>query len=550
MPTKQQSEPTSIGRRWRPSTGTIFRWAVALAVLALPCDRSVAAPVAAPAKPNIIILLADDLGYGDLSCYGATRIHTPNVDRLAAEGMRFTQAYAPASTCTPSRYSLLTGEYAWRQKAKQTSILDGDAPLSIEPGRLTLPELLRRAGYVTGAVGKWHLGLGDGQTPVNFNGQVKPGPREVGFDYSYIIPATVDRVPSVWIENHHVVGLDAADPITVSYRTNISDDPTGLAHPELLKQPADVQHSGTIINGISRIGYMKGGHSARFKDDELASTLVTRAVSFIERHKDQPFFLQVGLFEPHVPRTAEPPFVGASQCGVRGDVIAQLDWETGEILAALKRLHLTDNTLVVFTSDNGPIFFDGYYDRSVEEAHGHRPADGLRGWKYLVYEGGTRVPFIAWWPGRIPGGVSDRMFCLTDLLATCAALTGQPLPPGVGADSLNQLPVLLHKHAAPVRTSVVQQGISGAFGIRQGKWKFIPANAAKIGSDMGSGANPNDPRFAAAIVREPLLFNLARDPAETNNLVAKYPKKAAQLAALFHQIQSAGTASKSKPTSR
>lgn len=485
--------------------------------------------------PNIVVIVTDDLGYGDLSCYGATKIKTPNVDRLATQGLRFEQAYAPASTCTPSRYGLLTGNYAWRQTAKKTSILDGDAPLAIEPDSLTLPEMLRRAGYATGIVGKWHLGLGDGRTPVNFNGEINPGPLEVGFDYSYIIPATVDRVPSIWINDHHVVGLDPADPITVSYLTNISDDPTGLDHPELLKQPADEQHSGTIVNGISRIGYMKGGHAARFKDEELATTVVTKTVNFMEAHKDQPFFIYVGMFEPHVPRVADPPFVGTSECGVRGDVIQQIDWETGKIMDALDRLKLADNTLVLFTSDNGPIFFDGYYDHSKEDAHGHKPAGGLRGWKYLVYEGGTRVPFIAWWPGKVPAGVSDKMFCLTDVMRTCGALTGQKIPKNVAVDSLDELPILLGKNDKPIRTSVVQQGISGAFAIRQDDWKFIPANTATVASGMGSGANPNDPRFAEAIIHEPLLFDLGKDPDETNNLTARYPKKAKELSRLLRQ---------------
>lgn len=485
------------------------------------------------ARPNIILIVTDDLGYGDLGCYGATKIKTPNVDRLAAEGLRFTQAYAPASTCTPSRYSLLTGDYAWRQTTKKTSILDGDAPLAIEPGSLTLPEMLRRNGYATGIVGKWHLGLGDGVTPVDFNKEIKPGPNEVGFDYSYIIPATVDRVPSVWIENHKVVGLDPADPITVSYLTNISDDPTGLQRPDLLKQSADNQHAGTIVNGISRIGYMKGGHAARFKDEQLASTVVDKTVAFIAAHTNQPFFLYVGMFEPHVPRVVDSQFAGASDCGVRGDVIKQIDWQTGEILSALDRLHLATNTLVLFTSDNGPIFFDGYEDRSVQDARGHQPAGGLRGWKYLVYEGGTRVPFIARWPGNISGRVSDQMICLTDVMNTCAALVGAKIPQGVAVDSLNGLPIWLGQKSGAVRTSVVQQGISGSFAIRQGDWKYIPANSGQGAGGMGSGANPDDLRFVAAIIREPLLFNLASDPRETNNVISQFPGKARELAGLL-----------------
>jgi arylsulfatase A-like enzyme len=490
-----------------------------------------------PEKPNIVILLTDDLGYGDLSCYGATKVQTPNVDRLAAEGMRFTQAYAPASTCTPSRYGLLTGNYAWRQKARQTTILDGDAPLAIEPGSFTLPEMLHRAGYAAGIVGKWHLGLGDGRNPVNFNQDIEPGPLETGFDYAYFIPATVDRVPCVWIHNHNVVGLDPQDPIGVSYLTNISSDPAGSQRPDLLKMPADAQHSGTIINGISRIGYMKGGHAARWKDNELANTVVAKSVAFIEEHKDAPFFLYVGMFEPHVPRVAEKQFLGTSQCGIRGDVIEQIDWETGEIMAALDRLKLTDNTLVLFTSDNGPIFFDGYYDHSREDAHGHKPAGNLRGWKYLVYEGGTRVPFIAHWPGKVPATVSDRMLCLSDVLATCATLTGQALPEGAGVDSLNQLPVLFGHTRASVRTVQVEEGISGSMAIRQGPWKYIPPNVGHAATGAGSGANPNDPRFAAAIIREPLLFNLVQDPDETENLAAKYPKKASELARLLQNIE-------------
>ena len=510
--------------------------ALALATLLLTLLAGSVLPAASRPQttPNIIIILADDLGPGDLSAAGATSIKTPNLDRLAAEGVRFTQAYAPSATCTPSRYSMLTGEYAWRQTAKVNTILDGDAPLSIEPGRLTLPAMLRRAGYHTGVVGKWHLGLGDGRTPVNFNGAVAPGPLDIGFDYCHIIPATVDRVPSVWIENHKVRGLDPADPIQVSYLTNLGDEPTGLERPELLKQGADKQHSGTIINGISRIGYMKGGKSARFKDEELASTVVAKSIEFIEQRKNQPFFLSVGLFEPHVPRVAEPPFVGTSGSGVRGDVIQQMDWQVGEILKTLDRLDLAKNTLVIFSSDNGPILFDGYYDRSVEDLNGHQPTAGLRGWKYLVFEGGCRVPFIARWPQRIKPRLSDQWFSLVDIYATLATIVGQETPAHAARDSLDLSAVLLGNTTRNLRQNIVLHGIGG-LALRQDAWKYIPATAGPGG--MGSGANATDERFAAARIPEPLLFDLATDPNETTNVIAQHPKKAAELARQLESIR-------------
>lgn len=505
-------------------------------ILALPVANILAADARA-GRPNILVIVTDDLGYGDLGCYGATRIKTPHVDRLASEGVRFTAGYAPSSTCTPSRYSLFTGEYAWRQTAKRTGILDGDAPLCIEPGRLTLPQSMKNAGYVTGAIGKWHLGLGDGRVPVNFNGSIGPGPREIGFDYCHIIPATVDRVPSVWIENDRVVGLDPADPITVSYLRDLGAEPNGIDHPELLKQPADKQHSGTIINGISRIGYMKGGKSARFKDEELPTTVVNKSVAFLESHRDQPFFLYVGLFEPHVPRVAQTPFVGSSEVGVRGDVIQQMDWETGEILKALERLHLTDNTLVIFTSDNGPVLFDGYRDRSQEDVKDHQPAGGLRGWKYLVYEGGCRVPLIARWPAHIKPRVSDQMFGLVDLFATLAKIGGGEIKASSSRDSIDQSSVLLGTTEKNLRDSTVLHGISDALALRVGDWKYVPATVGAKGSGAGSGANLADPRFNESRISTPQLFNLQTDRAEQHNLIKEYPEKAAEMRQKLESIR-------------
>lgn len=503
-------------------------------LLVAPAAPGAAAAPRAKDQPNIIIILADDLGVGDLSCAGATQVRTPNIDRLATAGVRFTQGYAPSATCTPSRFSLLTGEYSWRQKAKNNTILDGDAPLCIEPGRPTLPAMLRDAGYRTGVVGKWHLGLGDGRTRVDFNGEIRPGPLEIGFDYCHIIPATVDRVPSVWIENHRVLGLDPADPISVSYLKNISDEPTGLERPELLtRYGADKQHSNTIINGISRIGYMKGGRSARFRDEQLASTVVAKSIEYIERHRDGPFFLSIGLFEPHVPRVAEAPFVGKSGSGLRGDVIHQIDWEVGEIMRALERLGIDHNTIVIFSSDNGPILFDGYFDRSVEDLNGHQPTAGLRGWKYLTFEGGCRVPLIVRWPREIRPRVSDQLFSLVDFYATLAKIVGQSAPAPTASDSLDLSSVLLGTTTDNVRDHTVLHGIGG-LALRQGDWKYIPASTGAGG--MGSGANAADARFAAAIIPEPLLFDLARDPNETTNVIAQHPEKARELARRLEAI--------------
>ncbi len=461
-------------------------------------------------QPNVLIIVADDLGYGDPGCYGATRIKTPEMDGLAKSGQLFTAAYAPAATCTPSRYSLLTGDYPWRQTEKKNSILDGDAPLCIDPDKYTLADLFKDAGYATGIVGKWHLGLGDGQTRVDFNGEIKPGPLEVGFDYCHIIPATVDRVPSVWIENHRVVNLDPADPIEVSYQKKIGSEPTGLERPDLLKQPADEQHSGGIHNGISRIGYQSGGKAARFIDEELPDTVVAKSSAFITDHKDQPFFLYVGLFEPHVPRTVKPQFAGSSGTGLRGDVIQQADWQIGRILAALDENGLTKDTIVILTSDNGPVLFDGYDDKATEQLNAHHPAGPWSGWKYLVREGGCRVPFIVRWPARIKPGVRSEVICLTDVFATMAGVTGHKIPDQAAIDSVNQLPVLLEETPEAKRTSVVLTGISGATAYREGEWKLIQANPSQGAKDIGSGAKATDTRFAMAITPKDLLFNLGR----------------------------------------
>lgn len=392
--------------------------------------------------PNIVFIYADDLGYGDIGCYGATRIPTPNLDRLAKEGLLFRDAHSPAATCTPSRFALMTGQYAFRKPG--TGVLPGNADLIIEPGQLTLPLMLKRAGYITAVVGKWHLGLG--RNGCDWNGTIAPGPLEIGFDYAFIIPATGDRVPCVYVENHHVVGLDPNDPIQVSYGEKIGDEPTGREHPELLKYRFSHGHDGTIINGISRIGFMKGGKSARWVDEDMADVITQKAVSFIESHKDQRFFLYFATHDIHVPRLPHPRFVGKSQCGLRGDAVVELDWCVGQILDTLDRLSLTNNTLVIFSSDNGPVVDDGYHDGAVEHLGDHRPSGPFRGGKYSAFEGGTRVPMIVRWPNKIAAGTkSDALVCHIDFLASFAALVGQSLPEDVAIDSVNVLPALLGK---------------------------------------------------------------------------------------------------------
>ncbi|MBL7970451.1 MAG: sulfatase-like hydrolase/transferase, partial [Prolixibacteraceae bacterium] len=272
-------------------------------------------------KPNIIVILSDDLGYGDPACYGGAKLITPNIDKLAAEGVRFTSGYAPASTCSPSRYALLTGEFAWRKKV---GILPANAPITISAETLTLPAMMKQCGYTTGITGKWHLGLGDGN--VDFNKHIKPSPNDIGFDYSYVIPATNDRVPCVYVENGNVVNLDPSDPIQVNYNKPVGNWPTGKDHPELLKLNSLSGHNQTIVNGIARIGYMTGGTSALWKDEEMANVITEKAVTFIQDNYQRPFFLYFASHNIHEPRAPGDKFRGSSGCGVYGDVIQELDW--------------------------------------------------------------------------------------------------------------------------------------------------------------------------------------------------------------------------------
>ncbi|MBT5925636.1 MAG: arylsulfatase [Verrucomicrobia bacterium] len=492
--------------------------------LSLACSYLSLTPTQAErAKPNIVIIYADDLGYGDVSCYGATQVQTPHIDRLAKEGLMFTDAHAPAATCTPSRFAMLTGQYAWRQKG--TGIARGDAALIIDPETTTMPDLMKKAGYQTGVVGKWHLGLGPSGGP-NWNGSIEPGPLEIGFDYAFLIPATGDRVPCVYVENHHVINLDPNDPIQVNFNKKVGHEPTGKDHPELLKMHPSHGHDRTIINGISRIGYMSGGNSARWKDEDMADDITSRALKFIDRNANKPFFLFFSLHDIHVPRVPHPRFVGKTQMGPRGDAIIQTDWCVGEIMKQLDSLGIADSTMVLFTSDNGPVIDDGYKDQAVSKLGNHNPSGPFRGGKYSAFEAGTRIPWIVRWPSMVKPGKSSALICQVDLAASFATLAGVDLPNEAAPDSFDVLKALLGK-SSKGRDHLVEQ--ARALSLRVGDWKWInPTKGAKINKNTNTelGTDPNGQ-----------LYYLGDDLGERRNLSKTYPDKAQQMDRLLKQLQ-------------
>ncbi|MDH8701604.1 arylsulfatase A-like enzyme [Dysgonomonadaceae bacterium PH5-43] len=474
-------------------------------------------------QPNVIIILADDIGYGDLGCYGEPTINTPNVDKLASTGVRFTDAHSVAATSTPSRYSLLTGHYAWRRN--DTGIATGDAGMVIRPEQPTIADLFRNKGYTTAAVGKWHLGLGDKTGTQNWNGYITPGLSDIGFDYSYIMAATGDRVPCVFVENQRVVNLDTNDPISVSYKTPFEGEPLGRTNPELLyllKPSINHGHDQAIVNGISRIGYMKGGKSALWVDENIADSITTHAVSFIEENKDKPFFLYFATNDIHVPRVPHPRFAGKSGMGARGDAILEFDWSVGQIMETLEKLGLTENTLIILSSDNGPVVDDGYQDKAVELLGNHRPWGDYRGGKYSIFEAGTRIPFIVSWAGKTKGSVSKALVSQIDIYASLAHLTGSEIPAEAAPDSKNQLNTLLGKDKKG-RKYIIEK--AGSMSVYDGTWKYIePSNGYKY-NKLTNTELGND--------KLPQLYNLKKDKGETNNLAEKNPKKVMELKAIM-----------------
>ena len=511
-------------------------------------------------KPNIVIIYTDDVGYGDISSYGATRVETPNIDQLASNGLLFTNAYAPSATCTPSRYGLLTGEYYWRTppewrvgEVEGVSIAPGDAGMIIDTEQPTVASVLQSAGYTTAVVGKWHLGLGPLGGGQDWNDVIKPGPEEIGFDYSFLIPSTGDRVPTVYVENQRVVDLDPDDPIQISFHEPIGHDSTIynpnvtpaeiVSYPEYpnndiidpgtrerVKMHPSFGHDQTIVNGIPRIGYMTGGYSARWKDEDMADEITGKALSFIDENKDDPFFLFFSTHDIHVPRVPHKRFAGQSEIGVYGDVIIQMDWTVGEIMNKLDEFGLTDNTLVIFSSDNGPVLDDGYHDGTVEDTEGHDPAGSLRGGKYSAYEAGTKVPFIVHWPGEVKPGVTDALFSQIDILESLATFVEYGNPEPLTYDSHDHLAALLGNDQTG-RDFIIQQNMNGTLSIIKDNWKYIePADGPRL--------NPyTRPRMELGNEPNPQLYNLSEDISESNNVAEEYSEITERLAMLLEKVR-------------
>ncbi len=471
-------------------------------------------------KPNIVIIYTDDLGYGDVSAYGATEIKTPNIDNLARNGVRFTDGHATSATCTPSRYGILTGTYPWRNK--RAKILPGTAQLIIDTMQQTIPKMLRENGYHTGIVGKWHLGLGNGI--VDWNKTISPGPNEVGFNYSFIMAATQDRVPTVFIENGNVVGRDPNDPIQISYKKNFEGEPTGKDNPELTRMKWHHGHNNSIVNGIPRIGFMKGGKKAKWIDEEIADTFLSKAKQFVSNHKNEPFFLYYAMNEPHVPRTPNKRFVGKSGMGPRGDVIIEADWCIGNFVSFLNKEGLLENTLIIFSSDNGPVINDGYFDDSVEKLGKHTPSGILRGGKYSLFEAGTRVPFITYWKGKIEPKVSDALVCQIDIYASLAELVGSK---NQTTDSHPMLDVFLGKSTNGRKELVLEATSRTA--LRQGDWIMIPPYKGPARIKSVNIETGNSKRYQ--------LYNLSDDVVQQKNQADTNKKKLNEMINEFRKVR-------------
>lgn len=492
----------------------LLRWIAAGA--AMVCSCLGAAEKDSP--PNVVLIYADDLGYGDVGCYGATKVKTPNIDKLAAQGRRFTDAHVTSAVCTPSRYSLLTGEYAFRRNCYGPIFLrDG---LVMDETKLTLAGLFQKFGYRTACIGKWHLGFG--RNSPDWNGELKPGPLEVGFDHYFGVPVVNSHPPFVYVEDHRVVGFDPDDPFVFGQLAETRPFPEKL--------------------DIRAIGGAKAAH-ALYRDEEVGANLTEKAVQWLRRNKDERFFLYFATTAIHHPFTPAPRFKGTSGCGPYGDFIHELDWSVGEILKTLDELSLANDTIVVFTSDNGGMLNDG--GRKAWQA-GHRMNGGLLGFKFDVWEGGHRVPFIVRWPGKVPaGGRSDQLIANVDMLATMAAVLGYELKEGEAPDSLNVLECMTGDPAAAPRDHLVIAGRQGApwLMLRKGKWVYIPnRGSGGFADNRGgpaalklTGETNSDIKDGRILKDAPpaQLYDLEADIGQGTNLFSKHPEIAAEMDAML-----------------
>jgi arylsulfatase A-like enzyme len=452
--------------------------------------------------PNILVIFADDVGWGDAGCYGATKVKTPNIDRLAREGQRFVNGHASAAVCTPTRYSLLTGQYSWRRDGVglNKGVSNGESPLLIPTTMATAPGLLKQAGYQTALIGKWHLGFGE--SAPDYNKELKPGPLEIGFHEFFGIPATNDRVPTVFVKDHRVVGLDPSDPIGVNYD----------------KDQAKNQGMSAFVAGRNRIGWMKGGKAAWWKDTEIADRLTDESVQFIERNKEKKFFLLYAPHNVHAPTITHQRFAGSSGLGNRADMLLELDAAIGKILETLDRLDLAKNTLIIYSSDNGAY---------VNDEDGHKPTGPFRGKKSQLWEGGHRVPFIVRWPARIQPGEPKELVSTIDIPATIAAAAGISLPENSLPDSYNLLPAMLGEKDAPRRDDLVLMSGTGYLAIRDTRFKYIPDLSNADGWYGGKAKAP----------KKPGLYDLSKNPGETENIYQKQTAAAKRLAARLEEIR-------------
>ena len=480
-------------------------------------------------KPNVILIYADDLGYGDLECYGAKNVQTPHINSLAKNGIQFLNGHATAATSTPSRYSLLTGEYAWRKSG--TDVAAGNAGMIIRPEQFTMADVFKSAGYSTAAIGKWHLGLGDKTGEQDWNAPLSAHLGDLGFDYSYVMAATADRVPCVFIENGKVANYDSQHPIYVNYQKPFEGEPLGRTNPELLyNQKSSHGHDMAIVNGIGRIGYMKGGGKALWKDENLADSITSHAIDFIKENKDNPFFVYFATNDVHVPRFPHERFRGKNKMGVRGDAIVQFDWSVGQIIKTLEELGIADNTLIILSSDNGPVVDDGYQDQAEELLNGHTPAGPFRGMKYSAFEGGTAVPVIINWPNKIKQKkVSDALISQIDLIASLANLVGVKMPHGAAPDSQNRLATWLGENKED-RPWVIQQAANHTLSVRTKDWKYIEP---KEGPKMITWG----PKIETGNDLMPQLYQIKKDIGETENLALKYPEKVYELQNVLRLVQ-------------